>query len=444
MIQPSSLSSSPSVQNRGVKVSAFIDASEPVVEPFGAKRVDCLEKAKLDAGSDLDATAQVFRSGTTPRQKMISGLEKLGLNLAVPVLGGVLGGPVGLAVGLAVGAGMFVLGSGRQGLGEVMSALEQRKQLPDPDWKGMRRYEIAADQGPGFDSQAIASTDARFHPQASDLTDLLSASMDPYRTNVVYVLGHGLGYRQSASMTVDALRDSLQQATQKTGAQADVLVMESCLMGNMEAMNELQGAAKAAVVSEETLAVDAMPVREMMADAAKNGGTPQEIARRMVDLASKEKGISTLHAVDLTKMPTLMQSLDRLGEHLSAEIAGGKGPQIKAAVKQAMQYPQGRLSFMERAMTKFSDLGGFLDALPTAGLGDETAQAAIDARNAMDEVVIGQSHGEGYERASGLSFQTSTRGLAGALDKSPELEHYGDLSLPAGWRTFIRDLDGVK
>lgn len=444
MIQPASSSPIPAVQSRGVKITAFLDASEPVVEPFGAKRVDCLEKAKLDAGNDLEATAQVFRSGTSPREKMISGLKKIGLNIAMPVIGGVLGGPVGLAVGLALGAGYFILGSGRQGLGEVMSAHYQRQQLPDGDWRGIRRFEIAADRGPGYDSQAVASTDQRFHPQASDLTELLTTSMDPYRTNVVYVLGHGLGYRQSASMPVTDLRDSLAEASKKTGAQADVLVMESCLMANMEAMNELQGAAQVAVVSEETLQVDALPVREMMADAAKGGGTPQEIARRMIGIASTEKGIDTLSAIDLTKMPALMQSLDRLGGRLAAEIEGGHGSQIKAAVQQAMKYPQGRLSFMERAMTKLSDMGAFLDALPESGVGDDTARAAIDARNALERVVIAEKRGDGYEGASGLSFQSGTKGLAGLLDKSPEMDHYGDLALPDGWRSFIRALDGVR
>lgn len=444
MIQPASSSPISAAQSRGVKVTAFLDASEPVVEPFGAKRVDCLEKAKLDAGPDLDATAQVFRSGTTPREKMISGLKKIGLEVAMPVIGGVVGGPIGFAVGLAMSAGYFVFGAGRQGLGEVMSAHYQRQQLPDGDWKGMRRYEIAADNGPGYDSQAVASTEARFHPKASDLTDLLCSSMDPYRTNVVYVLGHGLGYRQSASMPVTDLRDSLSEASKKTGAQADVLVMESCLMANMEAMNELQGAAQVAVVSEESLQVDALPVREMMADAARGGGTPQEIARRMISIASKERSIDTLSAIDLTKMPALMQSLDRLGDRLASEIAGGHGPQIKAAVQQAMKYPQGRLSFMERAMTKLSDLGAFLDALPTVGLGDDTAQAAIDARNAMESVVIAEKRGDGYEGASGLSFQSGTKGLAGLLDKAPEMDHYADLALPAGWRAFIGALDGVK
>lgn len=440
---PSPTSPSPTPSRAGVKVTAFLDASERVVEPYGAKRVDCLEKARLDAGADLDATAQVFRSGATPREKMISGLTKLGINAALPVLGAVVGGPVGLALGLAAGAGVFLLGYGRQGLGEIVSAHQQRAQLPDPDWKGMRRYEIAADAGPGFDSQAVSSADERVHPRASDLTDLLCASMDPVRTNVVYVLGHGLGYRQAASMPVTQLSDSLREASRQTGAQADVLVMESCLMGNVEAMNELRDAATVAVVSEETLSVDALPIREMMADAAMQGGTPQEIARRMVEIASSEKGIDTLHAVDLTKMPALMQSLDTLGSHLAGEISNGRGPEIKAAVEQAMEYPQGKLMFLERAMTKLSDLGNFLDALPESGVGPETADSARQARQAMRDVIIGDTHGEGYERASGLSFQSGTRGLAGMLDKAPDMDAYERLSLPPGWRAFIHALDGV-
>jgi hypothetical protein len=431
---------SPAPASRPVKVTAFLDASEEVVEPFGAKRVDSLEKARADA-PQLEATACLYRSGATPGHKMVKGLAMLGANIAVPVVGGLVGGPVGLAVGLAAGAFLFFGGLGRQGIGEIESARLQRSQLPDPDWQGRRTYEIAADKTDGFDSAVTSDEPQEVKPAYGDFSELLRSSMDPSKTNVVYLMGHGLGYRQAASMPVSEVRDSLQDAARRTGAKADVLVMESCLMGNMEALNELSSSATVAVVSEETLSVDAMPVREMMADAAKNGGTPQEIGRRMVEIAAHEKGIDTLAAIDLTRMPALMSSLDTLGKSLAADVQAGHGKEIKDAVKHAMKYPQGKMMFLDRAMIKFSDLGNFLDQIPDLPVSSASAAAARTARQAMKDAVIAGMTGDGYGRSSGMSFQTSAAGMTSALDRSPEMGHYGDLHLPGGWRDFIHALD---
>lgn len=440
----SNLGSTTPTARPGVHVIGVIDASEEVVEPFLAARVDSLEKAKADAGASLDASVAVYRAGATPGHKVLKGLGYAAGTVAPLVIGALTGGPVGLALGAVGTIGMFVLGLGRQALGEFASAHEQHKVLPDPEWKGLRTYQIVADRTSSIDTPASLQDASQDKPQAHRLTDFLAANMEPYRSNIVFVAGHGLAYRSTASMQVGDLAQSLASAEARTGGKPDVLVMESCLMGNMEAMNELKDTAHVALVSEETLAVSALPIQQMMADAAKNGGTPQEIGRRMVEMAGKDGKVSTLAAIDLDKMGGFMQSVDTLGTRLSEEIQGGHKAAIQSAVKDAMKFPNGGMNFVERGMLHLSDFGGFLDALAQQPLSAPAQAAVADARQQLGEVVIARANDTRYAGASGLSFQNASTGIGPAiLENNPEMGHYDRLHLPDGWKQFIADL-GAK
>lgn len=423
----------------GVKVLAYVDASEPIVEPFLAARLDTLEKAKADAGSSLEAAARVHRAGASKAGKVMKGLLSAAMEVALPVLGGLVAGVPGLVVGGLGALAYGLLGNHRTVMGNLASAWEQDKAFPEPLWKGMRTYEIQADRTSGVDSK-VTQTQALSEPAPSDLRDFLVTQMDPVRSNIVVVAGHGLGYRNVASMPLQMVAATMEVAERDTGRKADVLVMESCLMGNLEALNEMRDAARVAVLSEETLSVDALPLREMLADAARNGGTPQEIGRRMVEAAGKTGQVETLAAFDLDKIPALMGSLDTLGERLSDEIEGGRKPEIEAAVKEAMRYPQGHMLFLERKMLSFSDLGGFLDALSSRDLEPVTRQAAADARQALDEAIVAKVTSEEYKQASGVSFQSGLGLGPKMLDGNGQMGSYDSLDLPLGWRGFIEDL----
>jgi Clostripain family len=443
-IQPSSSLPS-STPNPGVKVTALVDGTEEVVEPFAVMRVDSLEQAKADAGSQLDASVLVYRAGATPKEKVLHGLKGMAMELAGPVAGFMIGGPVGLAVGSLVAAGMWVMGVGPQALGDLSSAAEQHKIMPGPDWKGSRTYDIAADKGPGIDSAALATTTGEAHPNGADFKSFVASSLDPNRTNVVFAVGHGLGYHSTASLPIEQFKDAMETAAAKNGKKADVLVLESCLMSNVEALNELKDSAHVAIVSEESLAVDALPVREMMTGAALQGGTAQEIGRRMVETASQNANISTIAAIDLDRMEPFMRNLDVLGSALNQEIASGHKADIQHAAKQAQAYPQGAMELLNRKLIHFSDFGGFLDGLTaSANLSADTKKAVADTKQTFADLIIAHHEGKGYEPASGVSFQSAFTPFAGKLiESNPEMSRYDAMSLPQSWKTLIHTL-GMK
>ncbi|MEW6281670.1 MAG: clostripain-related cysteine peptidase [Candidatus Eremiobacterota bacterium] len=411
----------------GLNVIAYIDASEKVVEPFLANRLEDFEQVRQDDPS-ITINATVVRSGVGPVAKGLAGLSKLAVTAAAPIAGYAVGGVTGLAVGSLLAAGLFAVGFTRQGLGEVVSAFYHRKMVPDGDWSGQRTFEIAPDDDAGLVSQ---------HSEGSqDLGQFLGSKLDPQANNVVVLGGHGLGYRQVASMPTSQVRLAFEQAARLSGTIPQVVLMESCLMSNLEALEQLKGQAQVAVVSEETLGVTALPMKEMLVEAARHA-TPQEIGRSMVAAAAKTGEVETIAAIDLSKLDDLNRALDVAGQKLLGEIRAGKKEEVQTAARQAFPFPQGKMLFLERTLLGLSDLGNFLDNLQQANLGQDTRQAAADARQALAGLILAEHRSEDYQSASGISFERKNADfLAG-----PGMDSYHNVAnLPQSWKDLVREL----
>lgn len=432
------ITSLPQAAAQKVNVVAHIDASEEVVEPFLAKRLDEFEEAKQQGGNDLNITAEVIRKGSNPTGKVVKGLSILGFQAALPVAGFMLGGPVGLGIGLAGAAGMYAIGLTRQGLGELESARYHRQCLPDGDWAGRRTYSVTADDKPGIASTVLAEDASSKAPSTGELASYIAGNMDKSATNVVFLSGHGLAFRQVASMPTKKVADALNQANAQSGQKPDVLIMESCLMGNLETLEMLSGTARVAVLSEEVLNCEALPIKDMLVSASQDGGTPQEIGKKMVELAGATGNVQTLAAFDLDKLGNFNQALDNLGGRLSGELAAGKRTELQAAAKEAGRFPQPGMLFLERTLLNFSDFGGFLKALDGKNLSPETKQAAQATRQALDDMIVAKTTGKGYEDASCVSYLKKDTPW---LDSSPDMGSYGDNpNLPTSWKSFTKQL----
>lgn len=432
------IASLPQAAAQKVNVVAHIDASEEVVEPFLAKRLDEFESAKTEAGNDLNITGQVIRKGSNPTSKVVKGLAILGAQAALPVAGFMLGGPIGLGVGLLGAGAMYAIGLTRQGLGEIESARYHRQCLPDGDWSGRRIYTVTADDKPGIASAMLSEEASTKAPSTPELARYFADNMDRTATNIVFVSGHGLGFRNVASMPTGQVARALNRANELSGQTPDVLIMESCLMGNLETLEHLKGTARVAVLSEEVLMVDALPLKDMLVSASKDGGTPQEIGQKMVELAGATGNIQTLAAFDLSKLDDFNASLDNLGTKLQGELAGGNRAEIQAAAKEAGKFPQPSMLFLERALLNFSDFGSFLEKLDEKNLSAETKTAAQETKARMEDMIVAKTTGKGYENASGVSFLKKD---APWLAASPDMGSYDETpNLPNSWKSFTKEL----
>ncbi|MCE1246383.1 MAG: clostripain-related cysteine peptidase [Firmicutes bacterium] len=433
-IKPDGVSSSPAIN-----VIAHIDATEPTVEAFLASRIDDFEKAKAESGDQLEVTARLHRAGSSAYRNIMDGVETLGFLVAAPLTGYILGGAAGFAAGGILDAGMIALGVARQGMQKIISGREQGYLLKESAWKGARTYYIEPDKTDGFDTKPTDIKPNELKPGVKELGSFIGSGLKKYpsSTGILYLAGHGQGYKSIASMPVTDLKKAIEIAADESGKKPDIILMESCLMGNMEALSELRDSAKVAIVSEETIGAASLPLKDILNDAAKNGGTPEEIAGRIIEKTAETRFVDTLAAINLEKTGPFVESTGKLGDLLSGEIASGKKAEIRNAVKQAMKFPMGRMQFLDRMMTNFSDLGSFLKAIEKADLSQETKNAAMETYNKMQETIILQAVKSKYGEADGISFLAEN---TPRKDNAPGKGSYNELNIPSGWKNFINNL----
>jgi len=419
-----------------VRVAAFLDGTDKALEPFDVSRIKDLEKFKARAGDKAQAQAVVYRSGVSPKWKALSGALKIAAHVVIPALLGVLAGPVGVAAGLAIDGILLLDGVTLSGMNELESACYQRRELKEPNWKGRRTYRITQDRTPQIDSKVLRNKPEIKKTSSYDLRCLLYDQFtpeDPDSTDILLVGGHGLGFRQVAGMTVKDFAGALAK-------KPDIILMESCLEGNLETLSQLQNRAQYAVLSEEPLNADALPVTDMLMEAAGPEKDAGVIAKNMVKTAEKNQRetIKTLAAYDLSRVGETLDNLDKLGHALRGEFNRGNRKEIQAAVKEARKLGQSRLSPINSRLLGFSDLGGFLKALQQKSLEPETLKLAQTAEQSLNRMVIAKTGDKKRRDLSGVSFLS--RQTLDKMSMGMDLGKYQDVPLPRGWKRFIDDL----
>ncbi len=397
-----------------VRVAAYVDATEEHFEPHAVSRVDAFEKA-VSAAPNLDIQAHVVRNGTSASRKLARGLGLLALHVLPPVIGQATFGLPGLALGSAITGWLVYKGYTMEAGRELGGAAHQPFTAPGPRWTGTRTYQIGPDQTDGIDSEVLSSHE-RIHATASEVGDFMSGHFQEGATNIAYVTGHGWGPWKVASLFTKDLAGEVG----KQGVQPDVVVFESCLMGNLEALTMLKGRARVAVVSEELLVAGGMgaghmPIRAMLADAARQGGTPQEIGARMVSIAHRA-GVPTLAAIDLDQLDPLLSELGTLSDRL---LAQPDKAELRAAFHESLSVPI--LDHQLGGKADFIDLGDFLKRI-----------GATEAREALDKAILARTAGPDHADTTGLSICTR-------IPKGGE-PIYAGLPLPDSFRQLMKEL----
>lgn len=458
----------------------MIDASEEVIEPFAVACMENLERAKTNSNAHLTGTVVLQRSGTSPGMKKLkshlaSGVPRaigVGLGFAVGsyVMGGLLGGVVGGAVGLAAGATVAQALFGRTIL---------LKQIPDngaePFWKGSRTYELGVNRSDAIDSPVISQDPGskKIDPQA--LGNLLGEEMrqHPKEMAVAHLFGHGLAYRQAAGMDFGAYRAMLSQATTLAGRPVDLLLLESCLCGNLESLLATAPFARYAVVSEEV--TDAGSISGAFSKAVKAAAghsvTPGQLGQAVVrsnpdgtgellraffgmrprqpfnDSDPPEKIVrqtraETLALVDMSKIEALGQAVDKLGGVLTREVRDGNLRAIEAASNEAIRAGHMPEMVGAKSMLGVGDLNIFLTSLASfyqSGLPsrqtDRVMNSLIETQEKLMDAVVEASIGHEYMQSAGLTVQLPTRHLEAVDSGFPD--KMAGSAMPPRWREFV-------
>ncbi len=243
-------------------------------------------------------------------------------------------------------------------------------------WVGTRTYDLTREP-------VVLSTTPR--SIGSGLAEALKNH--PSQHTAILLGGHGAGYLGAKGMSVAGLAETLQEATQ--GEKVDLLILHSCLMGNLETLRQLAPFAHYAVVSENSQAP-----RPLDLGPEDFQGDARVLGTALVEAASAGKNVTTLSLIDLSKVEALSQSLERLAPELEKQPA-----ETREAL--AQPFPLGS----ETAQTALgvADLGILLHAL-----GDSPQVEECHAL--LREAVVANKATHLDAGSEGLSIRTGTSG----------------------------------
>ncbi len=459
---------------------SWMDATEAVIEPMAVDSLNSIEDTHTIGRGHFTGEMMLERKVMPFLPKVARGVAQLGALLgagaAVAVGVSLIGGSPLVGLGLAAaGAGVihkFGTHLFLRGAGHVYSAHLGRK-MQEPAWSGIRTYEVTANTSSALDSRLISEKPLEARRDLPAISDFLANGMKKYPkedVTVVHMMGHGLGYRQTAGMPYKEYQTVVDETVQKAGRPIDVLLLESCLEGNLEAVAGIGGKARFVLVSQETINAGAVGdlLKSTTARTAGTTFTPEKWGKTMVESARVMGGPSqpeTLALVDTQKLPGVLQALDELGALLQAEV-GSNSEALTAAVKATQLYPKdwphrstgeklglGDLGhfcrnlqrvYMGKSITSKSGFGPFkrnTDAsFPQAAASPRAAailEAAVKVREQVDEAVIARHTVQRYDEACGLSVQLPTSSLA-RIDK--KLMPFAESAAPPNWQAFVRTM----
>jgi tetratricopeptide (TPR) repeat protein len=272
----------------------------------------------------------------------------------------------------------------------------------------------------------------------ADLQDFIEWGMEnfPAENYVLVMCGHGFASEGCLDMTPaeisKALSEGVKNTNEKTGRDdsIDATVLNSCFMGNLEFVTEVQDNTDIVIGSQEICyrpinfqwdniisgiqenidKTGSFEVRKFAEDFVDHfripendpmNNTPQDGPRRM----RYNKGYTTLSAIDTSKVPDLLESFNNLLEICQSEGVSDSHL-FKTAEATADFNPGPGIGLLEQNPAHLRDLGGFLKNMQEAEESpDSVKEAAADVLAKLEEAVIDKHNTQRKpEEASGLHF----------------------------------------
>ena len=336
----------------------------------------------------------------------------------------------------------------------------------DGNWTSAKRYYITQDDDlQRIASQPVVDLGEVNMADAETLVDFVTWAMQTYPADkyVLILSDHGMGWpggwsdptasgqfdrsiplqaKLSDLLYLNEIDDALQQIRDTSGLdKLELIGLDACLMAHLEVFSALQPHARYAVASQETepalgwaytsfLAalvanptmdgaelsqhilssyiaddqriVDDQARAELVGRGQPTGGLFDillgDIAAPSAQQVAAEMGQNvTLAAVDLEALPALMASFNAFANELQAVSP--------KSVAQARSYAQSFTSiFGSKVPPSYIDLGHFAELFQKAGARGALGDATTNLLAAIDQAVIGETHGPKLPAATGISI----------------------------------------
>jgi len=374
-----------------------------------------------------------------------------------------------MGIGGAMSYGLARSGLGVEVLRNVASGVADLA-AAEPVWDGTRVYNVQPNSSGAIDSELLSQSDA-LKPDAKTATEFIASQMKEYpgSTTVVHMVGHGLAYHSSSGFDFKEYQKILRDASEQAGRPIDLLVVESCLEGNMEAVIATMPSARYVIISEESISAGILPdlMSQSLNDLMSQQGDTQQtridarqLGELMIEKGRNSGNLSTLALVDMEKVPALSKSVDHFGSLLSQESKTGRTSGIITAVKNTPVYPQGSVTgdmgeklgmgdlktFAENILRVYGDSstgkGEVSQESVSSPQAEEIREAAKDILASLSEAVPTSTTSSRYDGAGGLSIQlpmTTMQKIDDTLAKN-KMTTFKESQAPQGWKDFVNDM----
>jgi len=324
----------------------------------------------------------------------------------------------------------------------------------DGNWTGTRRYYVTRDNDlNSINSQLIADLGELNMSDTETLVDFVTWTAENFPADhyVLIMSDHGMGWpggwtdpaptsytSQSAPLAqklgnaiyLDQLNDALRVIQQQTGIEKfDLIGLDACLMGQLEVLSVLEPYAKYTVFSEESEPAVGWAYASFLSTLTQNPGmSGADLAKlivqsyitqdqRILNEQARDEYLSqmgrgyysadqvvgmvaknaTLSAIDLSKVPALMDCLN----NLAYALQNSDQNLVAAARSYALSFTS---LFGSNVPPSYIDLGSFVQILAQESRNSTIQQLSQAVYTAIDNAVIQQIYGSGKKGASGISF----------------------------------------
>lgn len=310
----------------------------------------------------------------------------------------------------------------------------------EPAWEGTRVLELSASQGRTpfkLDAPTLSSTDNIKPPTPQELGHSLAEMMKAYpsKHQAVLLAGHGNAFHGWSHYSMDQLAEALGQAVQESGRKIDLVIFDSCLMGNMEGLSKLAPHAHYAVASEEITYTGHRAWDLVFNDMGGARAEPRQLGETIVKQFGGHWEGRTMSLIDLNKLEPLKAEVENLGEKLLRDV---QGPE-RAAIGEALDVRTFGSTYRgSKEWGGYGDLGNVLDNLAGKVQQGDTRAAVDSAQKALKAAVVGYRNQMCYDHAQGLSARVPTHNFeAKVYQEKTGMKNWGDLM--AAMRPAPRD-----
>lgn len=293
----------------------------------------------------------------------------------------------------------------------------------DGDWSGSRRYYLTADGDlDSITSTVQADLGEVDSGDVNTLVDFTMWAIDNYPADnyILIMSDHGAGWfggytdgdnGNEEGIYLPALESALQYITAQSGiGKFDILGFDACLMAELEVWSAVAPYASVGIASEESESATgwayAAYLQRLISNPSMNS---DELATAIVetfveeDLAYELYGgnpssvmrDSTLSAIRLDSVPTVMTSLDTLSVAMQQVD--------QALVAEARTYTRSYLAF-DDFDPFYLDLVHFAQMVCSTTNDIAVCGAATGVEDAVTNAIIVEKHGSGMDGSNGVSF----------------------------------------